>query len=162
MILVQISVMQFMDVGLTRSNARNSFYYLACPAFDEDGNEIKFSAATDTINASNMTLHNSQNISINNITKFSTELDLEDDLVKEFVQKANSEDDDSNPLASGVVFQENMCLRAPGATCFTNLDCAANNVLSGRATSLDSSSPVNSMRNILERRAYLFATCKIW
>ena len=132
------------NVGLTRAPASTSDYMnLSCPAFDEDGNEIKFTNSADTIVSQTPLIHhNAQNISINNLTAFA-ELDLEDDIVKDFVRSASSTDDSSNPLATGVAFQSNMCLRAPGATCFSNLDCAANSTLSNRASSLDGSGTAN-------------------
>ncbi len=52
------------------------------------------------------------------------------DMVKDF---------DKNQVSS-IIFEPNRCLRAPGASCFTNLDCAPNDVIASKALGMDADS----------------------
>ncbi|GAB4410327.1 MAG: hypothetical protein OHK0056_13180 [Bacteriovoracaceae bacterium] len=39
------------------------------------------------------------------------------------------------------MYQENRCLRAPGSSCFSDLECAANKIISDRVANIDSTNP---------------------
>jgi hypothetical protein len=45
---------------------------------------------------------------------------------------------DNNTLVTTKGYHKNTCLRAPGASCFTNLDCAPNNFISGKIKTVSS------------------------
>jgi len=110
---------KILNIGRTYpdSISFNENYLAACPATDDDGNYTNF---TDL--DLNDPLHNpfaiSQNISSNVLN-----LPVLDSL--EYFN-------DQEALVTKKGFHKNSCLRAPGASCFTDLDCSPSNFIAGK------------------------------
>lgn len=121
----QESADRILGIGQTPggNNARDN-YLSSCSLFDTDGDYLRF--RTDTSGSLNIpllnaadtkTLARAQVIASNNLRAFITQLSA-----------APLADNTSQIL--GQTIQQNTCLRAPGATCHRDSDCAAPKVIS--------------------------------
>ena len=99
-------------------NNTNENMFLSCPTFDVDGNYMAFNTLQDvsTLTSDMQLLSRSQNLS----TFF---LEVFDGLTNEELLTDLNEDDTS--IIETMSLPVNACLRAPGSTCFTDLDCSA-------------------------------------
>ncbi len=124
-------------IGKTASSVGIA-HHLACPVFDTSGNDVRFSYSSTDISTRGEVHHlaDAQNLSTEVLDKFSSLIDTA--YIQNYEQSisasGNSADDDI--LANDLSYEKNSCLRAPGSTCFTDLDCAANNAIVGTLTSV--------------------------
>lgn len=87
----------------------------ACPILDEDGNYLNFEDPDATVNSATVVGYaSSQALSTRFLNIF-----IENNLNTKDITK-----DLDNNTADKAYLNTNSCLRAPGATCFTNLDCS--------------------------------------
>lgn len=102
-------------------------YLAACSVMDSTNNYFYAKGTPNTANSSNSDLiynSGSQSISTNALNIFNSI----------FTTKGinfNLYKNNSSPLTSAV-FTENRCMRAPGASCFSDLDCAPSKVIADR------------------------------
>ena len=106
-------------------------YYLACPTFDEDGDLYNLTSSTTAPLSSADWIYASggQNISTKALTVFT---DPALPLVTPFGTP-------STPVTTQVL-EPNRCMRAPGAACFTDWDCAPSAFIAGRIAGFDTAS----------------------
>lgn len=116
---------KILGVGRTFSSAigQNENYFSACPATDEDGDYTHFQEIL--LNDSS---HQPYAIR-NNLSTNSLILNSFDSL--------NLFNDDENPVRN-LGYHKNTCLRAPGAKCFSDFECAPNNFISAKVKTLTS------------------------
>lgn len=121
---------------LPDSVLQDETYYSACPATDEDGNYMyydqnRLTESTVDIGDDSINSHAiAQNLSTNLL-----DLDIFDEL-----QLFN--DEDANVTRLG--YQKNSCLRAPGAKCYTDLDCAPNRWITTKVKTLTDFGSLNT------------------
>jgi len=125
------------NIGHTPTNNGPSEEYLSsCAVFNTTGNYINssadfldrslsFSFASDLGLYGVPHLAGTQNISTNSLSVIETITGR--DFLKNF----------DNTQISSLSYEENRCLRAPGASCFTNLDCAPNEFIAAHAAGMD-------------------------
>ncbi|WP_040314144.1 hypothetical protein [Bacteriovorax sp. BAL6_X] len=109
------------NMGNTVTDLQNNINlntFLSCPTFDTTGDYVAFDRINDvtTRTADLQLLSRSQNLS----TYF---LEIFDGLTNNELLK-DLEDEDA-PYVDSQALPVNACLRAPGSTCFTDLDCSA-------------------------------------
>lgn len=99
-------------------NNTNENMFLSCPTFDTNGNYVAFDPLQDVTTKTTelQLLSRSQNLS----TYF---LEVFDGLTNEELLTDLNESDTS--IIESLSLPVNACLRAPGSTCFTDLDCSA-------------------------------------
>ena len=111
------------NVGVTYSStiAQNQNYLATCPAIDEDGN---FSAYQDLDldDPDHSRFAIRENISSNSL------------LLSSF-EKLNIFNDDESPIIN-MGLHKNTCMRAPGASCFSDFECAPNAFVADKVNSL--------------------------
>ena len=109
---------KILGIGRTfSSSVQNENYYSACPATDEDGNFTHF--LQGAINNSNHApFAVAQNMSTNSLSLS----------VFNSLELFNDQDN----LVTKIGYHKNTCLRAPGASCFTDLDCSPNEFISNK------------------------------
>ncbi len=114
------------NIGKTPASLNQNLLYLSsCSATNTDGDYIHINETSNRDSASYYRLAASNNIASNtlqSITDFS-DLEIFNDIASPNSQKG---------------IARNSCLRAPGASCFTDLDCSANSFI---ANKLNSSAP---------------------
>ncbi len=119
-------------IGMTSSeiNLAQPSYLSSCPVMDQSGNYIQHSslAALPNTDSSITTLAGSQNISTNVLETFNAVTELAKDFDLNFI--------DTKSL------QKNRCLRAPGASCNNNFECAANKFITDKTLSISNGSDV--------------------
>lgn len=98
-------------------------YYLACPATNENG-ELVLKQNTVSTYSDLQDFATSQNLATNLLEH--------DDF-----DSIDLYNDDENPITS-IGLSHNACLRAPGATCFSDMDCAGNPWMSSKIRNLAS------------------------
>lgn len=111
------------NVGRTMSSAVgfDDYYYSACPSTDEDGNYTHFNnVALD--DASHQPFAIKNNLSTN-----AMELDS---------LSSRGLFNDGEDIVEDIGYHKNTCLRAPGAKCFSDFECAPNNFISSRFKSV--------------------------
>tara|TARA_Y100000768_G_scaffold388960_1_gene389319 strand:+ start:3623 stop:8632 length:5010 start_codon:yes stop_codon:yes gene_type:complete len=113
------------NVGRTMSSAIgfDDYYYSACPATDDDGNYTHFN---------NVPLDDSshQPFAIkNNLSTNALDLDS-------LSTRGIFNDDES--IVKDIGYHKNTCLRAPGAKCFSDFECAPNSFISSKVKSVSS------------------------
>lgn len=106
----ELSADKVLGIGSTTTETFSEGMYSMCPATDEDGHYIYKEQNYDASNVRLRSLAASQNIASNVLqhSDFST-LDIFNDI---------------NEVVTTKGIHKNTCLRAPGAACFTDLDCA--------------------------------------
>jgi hypothetical protein len=117
-------------IGVTPSGTASDDYYSSCSVFGTDGNYIYKSEASGTL-LSDSAIANvaaSQALSTNALSIFESSNMTDNEIIKNF----NAEHIDE------LFLQENRCLRAPGSTCFSNMDCAANSFIADQISVIDS------------------------
>lgn len=119
-------------MGVTPSGTATDEYYSSCSVFGSDGNYLYKSQASNTLlsNSAITNLAGNQAISTNALSIFESSSLTDEEITKNF----NAEQIDE------LYFEENRCLRAPGSTCFSNMDCAANTYFVDKVSVLDSES----------------------
>ena len=130
-------------MGVTPSGNASDVYYSSCSIFDTDGNYLIKTQASGTL-LSNTTIANlaaSQALSTNALNIFESSNMTDNEITKNF----NAEQIDE------LYLQENRCLRAPGSTCFSNMDCAVSGFVADKINVIDSeNSTVNTILNSYE------------
>ncbi|MGE3609742.1 MAG: hypothetical protein AB7I27_09180 [Bacteriovoracaceae bacterium] len=121
---------KILGVGPTMSGSQSTKYLNACPATDAYGismQQYDVSLGDATLNLYTI----NQNLSSNllDLTPL-TSLNL-------FSSTAGSQ-------VTSIGYQRNTCLRAPGASCFSDMECAPSNFIASRAQTADLSSLLNS------------------
>lgn len=96
-------------------------YYSSCPSTDEEGNYTHYEAGLLT-NDKHAPFAITNNLSTN-------ALDLD------IFQSSNFFNDDDS-LISKIGYNKNSCLRAPGAKCFTDFECAPNSFIATKVKSI--------------------------
>jgi hypothetical protein len=99
----------------------NQNYYAACPAVDDNGNYITRLANSDLAlnDPTYQYFATSQNMSTNAL----------------FIngwESLNLFNDDDGPIKTQIGYEANSCLRAPGASCFTDLECAPSRFIASK------------------------------
>ncbi|WP_127717616.1 hypothetical protein [Halobacteriovorax sp. HLS] len=123
-------------IGVTDSGVGPSLYYLSsCPVMDESGNYIhntqtSITNGVSTTDAETYHLAATQNVSTNLLQVMDSQIDILADFEFEYVSTKK--------------LQANRCLRAPGASCFSNFECAANPYIASKARSISS---IGSIQN---------------
>ena len=140
-------------IGVTVNTVNDSIEGIAaCPVFDIDGKMMQMdstkatvqpSSVLDTEGAPNYRLP-AQNISTQALTK----LNLLDTVVRDFIS-----DQITKPA-----LEEYRCLRAPGATCHTNMDCAPNKLIAAKLAGIDpeNPTPIGSQIENLNKHEIMF------
>ena len=104
-----------LNLGSTRTgNTANNDYLTACPILDDDGNYVIFDEGitpSTTTPSSYKTLASGQNLSTNLLEIFESFDGV--DLLGTY----------GSSVVEEIIHQSNRCLRAPGAKCFSDLDC---------------------------------------
>lgn len=119
---------QVNGIGMTSTGVRASEYISSCSTFNEDGNYVIFDNALRTLPLSNgsiSTLAGSQTIPSNSLEVLSTII------AKELTINFES------TYVTGVNYQKNRCLRAPGATCHTDFECAPSKSITEKLNGID-------------------------
>ncbi len=124
-----------MGIGVTVDNFDTTAVIAACPVFDESNEFFQMSSiyssvlpdSTDVGQGSPAYRLPAQNLS----THYLDKLGISTDLVKDFI----------NDQVTKPAFEEFRCLRAPGAACHTNLDCAPNSVITTKLAGIDPKNP---------------------
>lgn len=118
-------------LGIGPTTASQSLKSLdACPATDDSGQSLQ--TKRETLGAPGVSAFTiSQNMSTNLL-----------DLAPLRSQNIFSSLNGAQVTATG--YQKNACLRAPGATCFSDLECAPSNFAAGKIKSLNLTSLLNS------------------
>ena len=117
------------NIGVTYSEQVLDSYYSSCPVMDTSGNYIHNSEKTlltDNVSANDTNVRNlaaTQNLSTNHLRSVDNEINILSNFELEFVSTKQLE--------------ENRCLRAPGASCFTNFECASNDFIVNKVASLN-------------------------
>jgi hypothetical protein len=128
-----------LGIGPTQDTTQSDSFYAACPTYDDDGNYLMNQAAFSSVAASNVPYRNfsaSQNIS----TKL---LDIAD-----FAGLQIFGDDSS--IFEDIAYRKNTCLRAPGAACFSDLDCAPSKRLTDEISLLIDTTGLNMVEAELD------------
>lgn len=117
-------------IGVTSSANQTPGYYNACPATDNAGITMQFYPLTigeAVLNQQTIV----QNLSTNllNLTP---------------LLSLNIFSTSSGSLTTATGYQKNACLRAPGASCFSDLDCAPSGFAATKAKTADLSGVLNS------------------
>lgn len=129
------------NIGNTYTGLQDPSYFAGCPATDSSGvftfkneNDLNILLSTTGTNKHN-TMAITQNLSTNS-------LDLSGlNLLNIF------NDDTATTIRKGI--EKNSCLRAPGASCFSNFDCAPSKYI---ATKIKSISDLSSVLNPAEEK----------
>lgn len=111
------------NIGRTISSviSQDENYFAACPATDSNGNYTHLQ--NESLNSS---LHNPYAIR-NNLSTNSLDLP---------VLSNSALFNDSGTLISKMGYQKNTCLRAPGAKCFSDFECAPNEFIASKFKSI--------------------------
>ncbi len=123
---------KILGIGTTMSGAQNTKYLNACPATDSLGSSVQLASATLGIITSDLNKFTvAQNLSSNL-------LDLAPIVAKNlFSSTAGSQ-------ITTVGYQRNTCLRAPGASCFSDMDCAPSEFIATKVKSADLTGILNA------------------
>ncbi|WP_372655016.1 hypothetical protein [Halobacteriovorax sp.] len=119
-------------LGMTSSelNLAQPNYLSSCPVLDQSGNYIQYSSDAQLSNTDSTikALAGSQNVSTNSLATFNSIAELSKDFDVEYINTKT--------------LQNNRCLRAPGASCSNNFECAANKYITDKTLSISSGSEV--------------------
>lgn len=121
---------QINNIGMTLDTVSNNSAYLSsCGPIDSSGNYIAKTVSNLSLllSDSNIARSAGRNYVPTNSLKILEALSG-NELVKIF----------EDEQITSTMYQENRCLRAPGSTCFTDLECAANKIISDRVANIDS------------------------
>lgn len=123
-------------IGHTPAGNQDSHYLSSCSLLDSAGKFAHFETDLAELGIGNATIQAlaaGQAISTNALLKLES-LSGRDLLANFELEQVTKP-----------IHEVNRCLRAPGATCFTNLDCAANKIVAGVANTLDASSHASDL-----------------
>lgn len=115
-------------IGMTMQSLTidNENYLASCPAFDISGNFSHKNISSANGNIADLskqrTLASGQNLSSNALRVFETEAIASQQITADF----------ENDHITRIKYQLNRCLRAPGSTCHTDMDCAPNSIIRSR------------------------------
>ena len=126
---------QVLNIGFTHSGTSSADisdnYLSSCAVLDEDGNYFSIEEPdADLDNATIKLMAGTQAIAANALMRFSSSVftSIEDtELLKDF----------DNQQITSAAYQYNSCLRAPGSVCFSDMDCAPNNLITNKITQID-------------------------
>jgi hypothetical protein len=123
---------KILGIGTTMSGSLNTKYLNACPATDTLGNSLLYTSTSLGVMGSNLNkFTTTQNLSTNLL-----------DLVPVVAQNVFSSTAGSQIIAVG--YQRNACLRAPGASCFSDMDCAPSEFIANKVRSADVTGILNA------------------
>ena len=118
-----------LNIGVTPTGSVGQDHYLnACSIYDENGNYYQKNTnnLAESLDNSNLAqLAGSQAIATNSLAQL--ESLIEEDLITNF----------EGIQVTTPLLQENRCLRAPGSTCFSDLDCAPSQFISRKTKAID-------------------------
>jgi hypothetical protein len=117
-----------LGIGITSAEESSAQYYSVCPTTDDNGNFLGKSSNLALDDVTLMSKSASQNISSN-------VLQHEDFSSLEIFN-------DANELITERGLNKNTCLRAPGASCFTDMDCAPSSFIADQVGRLNFN-PIN-------------------
>ncbi len=111
------------NVGRTLASSiqQDPYYYSACPATDEDGNFTHFDNVSLDDNS-----HQPYAIK-NNLSTNALDLDA---------LSSKKLFNDESSIVSAIGYHKNTCLRAPGAKCFSDFECAPNSFIANKFKSV--------------------------
>ncbi|MBL6990309.1 MAG: hypothetical protein ISR65_11045 [Bacteriovoracaceae bacterium] len=134
---------QFSGIGMTPSSTDLTAEYLSsCGIFDTGQNYFFLQSKNfdKKLNNSELTrLAGSQAIASNSLKIFETVLGPGTDIITKY----------RSSWLTGPIVQQNRCLKAPGATCHTDMDCAPSEFISQKLTSLNADD--SSLSSILNK-----------
>lgn len=111
---------KILSIGSTLSGAQNSNYLNTCPATDNYGVQVQYSAQALGVASSPLNIFTAtQNLSSNL-------LDLP------ALSGQNIFSSTSGSQITSIGYQRNSCLRAPGASCFSDMDCAPSEFIASK------------------------------
>jgi hypothetical protein len=117
------------NLGVTPSGSDSAGYYSSCPVIDETGNFVHNTELTingtplvRTDDSDIVNLAASQNLSTNHLLSVDNEINILSNFELEYVSTKQLE--------------INRCLRAPGASCFSNFECASSDYIVNKVKSL--------------------------
>lgn len=124
-----------LGMSFRKNTSSPSFRYLASCAIEDSTKNFYHSngnyatTTQDAVNLPNLAYDSgSQAISTNALDRFNTIFELKG--INFGLYKKNS------VIQNSVAFTENRCMRAPGASCYTDMDCAPSKILSDKIKSL--------------------------
>lgn len=126
---------RILGIGVTIDNFDTTEVIAACPVYNEAGESFQVDSdlsgvspnSTLAVDGSPAYRLPAQNLS----TSYLDKLGISTDLVKDFI----------NDQVTKPAFEEFRCLRAPGAVCHTNLDCAPNKLITTKLAGIDPKNP---------------------
>lgn len=126
---------QFNGIGVTPTvtdgtTGSRTDYNSRCSIFDENGNYYFKQTSFNGTNLSDSEVSaraGNQAISTNLLSKFESNLLTGNEIIKNFEEEFIDE----------TFYQQDRCLRAPGSTCFSALDCAPNSFITDQLASLN-------------------------
>jgi len=120
--------------GVTATgNTASAEYLSSCANFDDQGNYVHLNPALLATSLSDTTINiyaGAQSISTNSLDVFQTLSGSTLNFIKSFEDEFIDE----------MTLQKNRCLRAPGTSCHTNLDCAPSSYITDKVKNLDPNS----------------------
>lgn len=124
---------KILGIGTTMSGTTaNTKYLNACPATDALGNSLLLTSTT-------------LGVVTNDLNKFTTTQNLSTNLLDLIpVVAQNIYSSTSGSQITTVGYQRNACLRAPGASCFSDMDCAPSEFIATKVKSADVTGILNS------------------
>ncbi|OUR97821.1 hypothetical protein A9Q84_06375 [Halobacteriovorax marinus] len=129
------------NLGMTRTSLSSiePSYLSSCPTFDSSGTYVQNSLTLSTTLNDDVlitSLAGSQNVSTNSLLPFNNTGQLTQDFDLGYVNTK--------------MLQPNRCLRAPGATCHTNFECAANKFITDKTKSVSNGPSIGMLNAELE------------
>lgn len=116
-------------VGPTMSGSQNAKYLNACPATDALGTSLQqYDVALGDTTLNTYTINQNMSSNLLDLSAL-TALNI-------FSSTAGSK-------VSSIGYQRNTCLRAPGASCFTDMECAPSSFIATKANTADLSAVLN-------------------
>lgn len=122
-----VGVTPDLTAGLTGTR---SDYLARCSITDSDGNYLTKDLLSTTLLSDTqiINLSGNQSLATNSLAIFENPEFVDDTLLRDFELE----------FIEDFTYQKNRCLRAPGATCFSNLECAPNEKISSMLAGIDS------------------------
>ena len=118
------------------NNGPHQEYLSSCPTLDTDSNYINFK--TDYLDR-NLSYSFDPKIGLYGVPHSAGAQSVSTNslsIIETITGRSFLKDFDNSQITS-LSFEKNRCLRAPGASCFTNLDCAPNQFIAAQAAGMD-------------------------
>jgi len=145
----EFSADEISNLGPTKNITTGSELYLynACPAFGEDGDYLHFTSPSLASNNSLISRYQiTQNV-VSNLLRFHDGSSTADKTALGVATVNDSgvwrdKELNGHGTYTGPGISPNTCLRAPGASCFTDFDCGPSKFIASKISSLDDTTPV--------------------